>query len=67
MIKYKLVEPVRILHNGKTYEQGDELLLTETEAANLGVYVKRLDKVAERVPVDAQATAKPRLTRKGAA
>lgn len=44
MISYELIEPVRIMHNGKVYVQGDILTLSQEEAAKLGVYIKRLEK-----------------------
>ena len=39
---YEVIENTRILHNGKAYSKGEQLKLTNDEAANLGIFVKEV-------------------------
>ena len=53
MERYEVVEDTRILHNGKVYLKGDEISLDKSDAANLGVFVKLIDKkVIQKVKAD---------------
>lgn len=44
---YRVVAAIAILHNGKRYEQGDQIELTPKQADKLALYVE-LDKKAEK-------------------
>ena len=37
---YAVISTMAILHNGKRYEQGDKLELTDEEAERISLYVK---------------------------
>ncbi|MDA5607067.1 hypothetical protein [Pasteurella multocida] len=39
-LTYLVIAATAILHNGKRYEKGDKIELTESEAENLSLYVQ---------------------------
>ncbi|HII3800478.1 TPA: hypothetical protein ACY370_001737 [Pasteurella multocida] len=45
---YLVAAAMAILHNGKRYEQGDKIELTEEEAENLSLYVKLAETAGEQ-------------------
>lgn len=57
---YVVVTSMAILHNGKRYEKGSKLELTESEAENLSLYIE-LDKQATERKAAEEKAEKERL------
>lgn len=64
-MKYKIVEDITILHNGKPYKKGDEIDLSADEAARIGIYAKRIEKASE--PVQDEPVAEQAVTEEASA
>lgn len=63
---YLVAAAMAILHNGKRYEQGDKIELTDEEAENISLYIVLDDTEAERQQAEAEAE-KQRLAAEKAA
>ena len=65
---YLVAAAIAILHNGKRYEQGDKIELTDEEAEKNSLYIVLDDTEAERQQAEAEAEAeKQRLAAEEAA
>lgn len=60
-LTYLVIAATAILHNGKRYEKGDKIELTEAEAENLSLYVQLDPSEIEKQAAEEQAE-KERLT-----
>lgn len=63
---YLVAAAMAILHNGKRYEQGDKIELTDEEAEKISLYIVLDDTEAERQQAEAEAE-KQRLAAEKAA
>lgn len=63
---YLVAAAMAILHNGKRYEQGDKIELTDDEASKISLYIVLDDTEAERQQAEAEAD-KQRLAAEKAA
>ena len=63
---YLVAATMAILHNGKRYEQGDKIELTDEEAEKISLYIVLDDTEAERQQAEAEAE-KQRLAAEKAA
>ena len=63
---YLVAAVMAILHNGKRYEQGDKIELTDEEAEKISLYIVLDDTEAERQQAEAEAE-KQRLAAEKAA
>lgn len=63
---YLVAAAIAILHNGKRYEQGDKIELTDEEAEKISLYIVLDDTEAERQQAEAEAE-KQRLAAEKAA
>ena len=63
---YLVAAAMAILHNGKRYEQGDKIELTDDEAEKISLYIVLDDTEAERQQAEAEAE-KQRLAAEKAA
>ena len=63
---YLIAAAMAILHNGKRYEQGDKIELTDDEAEKISLYIVLDDTEAERQQAEAEAE-KQRLAAEKAA
>lgn len=63
---YLVAAAMAILHNGKRYEQGDKIELTDDEAEKISLYIVLDDTEAERQQAEAEAE-KQRLAAEEAA
>lgn len=63
---YLIAAAMAILHNGKRYEQGDKIELTDDEAEKISIYIVLDDTEAERQQAEAEAE-KQRLAAEEAA
>ena len=63
---YLVAAAIAILHNGKRYEQGDKIELTDEEAEKNSLYIVLDDTEAERQQAEAEAE-KQRLAAEKAA
>ena len=63
---YLVAAAMAILHNGKRYEQGDKIELTDDEAEKISLYIVLEDTAAERQQAEAEAE-KQRLAAEKAA
>lgn len=63
---YLIAAAMAILHNGKRYEQGDKIELTDDEAEKISIYIVLDDTEAERQQAEAEAE-KQRLAAEKAA
>ena len=63
---YLVAAAIAILHNGKRYEQGDKIELTDDEAEKISFYIVLDDTEAERQQAEAEAE-KQRLAAEKAA
>lgn len=63
---YLVAAAMAILHNGKRYEQGDKIELTDEEAEKISLYIVLDDTEAERQQAEAEAE-KQRLAAEEAA
>lgn len=63
---YLVAAGMAILHNGKRYEQGDKIKLTDEEAEKISLYIVLDDTEAERQQAEAEAE-KQRLAAEKAA
>ena len=52
---YAVISTMAILHNGKRYEQGDKLELTDEEAERISLYVKLDEYDEKRKQAEAEA------------
>ena len=52
---YLVAAAIAILHNGKRYEQGDKIELTDEEAEKNSLYIVLDDTEAERQQAEAEA------------
>ena len=52
---YAVISTMAILHNGKRYEQGDKLELTDEEAERISLYVKLDEDDEKRKQAEAEA------------
>lgn len=54
-LTYIIIAATALLHDGKRYEQGTEIELTEQEAVNLSLYVELSPAEQARIAAEAQA------------